>query len=108
MQNNLVSFREHEELGDVAWLRDFERGLTAASEQGKPILLLFQEVPGCSTCVNFGQDVLTHPLMAELISVHFIPVAIFNNHSGKDAGICLLYTSPSPRDRQKSRMPSSA
>ena len=25
-----------------------------------------------------------------------------------DAVICLLYTSPSPRDRQKSRMPSSA
>ena len=30
--------------------------------------------------------------------------------SGLDGltGICLLYTSPSPRDRQKSRMPSSA
>ena len=26
----------------------------------------------------------------------------------KPIGICLLYTSPSPRDRQKSRMPSSA
>ena len=26
----------------------------------------------------------------------------------RDATICLLYTSPSPRDRQKSRMPSSA
>ena len=25
-----------------------------------------------------------------------------------DEGYCLLYTSPSPRDRQKSRMPSSA
>ena len=25
-----------------------------------------------------------------------------------DNGVCLLYTSPSPRDRQKSRMPSSA
>ena len=25
-----------------------------------------------------------------------------------NVGICLLYTSPSPRDRQKSRMPSSA
>ena len=25
-----------------------------------------------------------------------------------DTGTCLLYTSPSPRDRQKSRMPSSA
>ena len=27
---------------------------------------------------------------------------------GEVAWICLLYTSPSPRDRQKSRMPSSA
>ena len=26
----------------------------------------------------------------------------------EEYGICLLYTSPSPRDRQKSRMPSSA
>ena len=25
-----------------------------------------------------------------------------------DSSLCLLYTSPSPRDRQKSRMPSSA
>ena len=28
--------------------------------------------------------------------------------AGGSIGICLLYTSPSPRDRQKSRMPSSA
>ena len=28
--------------------------------------------------------------------------------SDLDLGHCLLYTSPSPRDRQKSRMPSSA
>ena len=27
---------------------------------------------------------------------------------GKEAGICLLYTSPSPRDKRQSRMPSSA
>ena len=27
---------------------------------------------------------------------------------GDQVGVCLLYTSPSPRDRQKSRMPSSA
>ena len=32
-----------------------------------------------------------------------------SNRSGAVfAGSCLLYTSPSPRDRQKSRMPSSA
>ena len=29
-------------------------------------------------------------------------------HKRADLGFCLLYTSPSPRDRQKSRMPSSA
>ena len=35
-----------------------------------------------------------------------------NAEQGKEevdeSGTCLLYTSPSPRDRQKSRMPSSA
>ena len=36
----------------------------------------------------------------ENINTDLIPVA--------NAGFCLLYTSPSPRDRQKSRMPSSA
>ena len=30
------------------------------------------------------------------------------NTSGVMVAACLLYTSPSPRDRQKSRMPSSA
>ena len=30
------------------------------------------------------------------------------NEIGADCYVCLLYTSPSPRDRQKSRMPSSA
>ena len=29
-------------------------------------------------------------------------------HAAPDVKPCLLYTSPSPRDRQKSRMPSSA
>ena len=35
---------------------------------------------------------------------------LFGQHHFTDARypICLLYTSPSPRDRQKSRMPSSA
>ena len=34
----------------------------------------------------------------------------FRHHFGNkfSIGTCLLYTSPSPRDRQKSRMPSSA
>ena len=31
-----------------------------------------------------------------------------SRHSPRNNYVCLLYTSPSPRDRQKSRMPSSA
>ena len=95
MPKNEVSFREHRELGEVAWLRDHDRGLALAAKRGKPVLLLFQEVPGCSTCVNFGQDVLTHPLMVELIADRFVPVAIFNNRPGADAGILRRYGEPS-------------
>jgi hypothetical protein len=95
MQENGISFREHRELGDVAWLRDYDRALAVAAENGKPVLLLFQEVPGCSTCVRFGQDVLTHPLMVELIADRFVPVAIFNNRSGADAEILRRYGEPS-------------
>ena len=42
------------------------------------------------------------------------PVGVFPTHKNAprvliaNSNICLLYTSPSPRDRQKSRMPSSA
>jgi hypothetical protein len=95
MQKNGVSFREHRELGGVAWLRDYDRALALAAEQGKPILLLFQEVPGRSTCVRFGQDVLTHPLMVELIADQFVAAAIFNNHPGADAEILRRYGEPS-------------
>jgi hypothetical protein len=91
MHPNEVSFREHRELGEVAWLRDHDRGIAVAAGQGKPVLLLFQEIPGCSTCVRFGQDVLTHPLMVELIADRFVPVAIFNNHPGTDAEILRRY-----------------
>ena len=35
-------------------------------------------------------------------------VTNFDRQSIINLNVCLLYTSPSPRDRQKSRMPSSA
>ena len=72
MANTRVSHREHRELGDVAWLRDYDYATALAAAHGKPVLLLFQKVPGCATCVHFGQDVLTHPLMVELIAERFV------------------------------------
>ena len=35
-------------------------------------------------------------------------VAVDAENGGNDAECCLLYTSPSPRDKRQSRMPSSA
>ena len=43
---------------------------------------------------------------AKLIKLEFSRV--ISNGKSSLIGGCLLYTSPSPRDRQKSRMPSSA
>ena len=74
----------HRELGRVRWLRDLDAATAAAEKAGKPVLLLFQEVPGCSTCVGYGTRVLSHPLIVEAIETLFIPVAVFNNRAGAD------------------------
>jgi len=34
------------EVGDVHWGRDFDAALKMSAESGKPVLVLFQEVPG--------------------------------------------------------------
>ena len=34
------------EIGTVKWSRDLNKSLTAAKTSGKPVFLLFQEVPG--------------------------------------------------------------
>lgn len=83
--------RARPELGQVHWLRNHDQALARARDLGRPVLLLFQEVPGCSTCVNFGHDALSHPLTVELIEEHFVPLAIFNNHPGHDAEILRRY-----------------
>lgn len=83
------------ELGRVHWQRDFDAGLAQAAREGKAVFLLFQEVPGCSTCQRYGQEVLSHPLIVEAIETLFVPVAIFNNKKGKDAEVLAFYHEPS-------------
>ena len=51
-----------------------------------------------SIATDFGYKILAN----------FLRIAGLKGHSVEDINICLLYTSPSPRDRQKCRMPSSA
>jgi len=89
------SRNEHEELGKVNWYRNYNEALLVAKKEKKPVLILFQEVPGCATCRNYGHNVLSHPLMVEAIENYFIPVAIFNNKGGKDKIVLKKYNEPS-------------
>ena len=47
------------EVGDVQWGRDFDAALEKSSKTGKLVLVLFQEIPGCSGVQKFGREVLT-------------------------------------------------
>jgi len=76
-----------DELGDVRWQHDFEAARAAAGRSGRPMLVLFQEVPGCQTCVHFGQGPLSNPLIVEAIETEFEPVVVFNNQPGPDATV---------------------
>lgn len=87
-QNNPI------ELGDVHWLRSMEEAQGKSKKEGKPILILFQEIPGCLTCRNYGSQVLTDPLLVEAIENYFIPLAIYNNKGGADAEILKRYNEP--------------
>ena len=83
-----------EELGSVSWYRTYEEALVASNKENKPVLILFQEIPGCSTCKNYGNDVLSNPLLADAIENEFIPLAIYNNKGGKDRVILEKYGEP--------------
>ena len=82
------------ELGWVNWKRDYNAGVNKAKAEGKPLFLLFQEVPGCSTCVGFGESVLAHPLLVEAIENEFVPVAIHNNKPGSDKATLKKFNEP--------------
>lgn len=70
------------EVGNVTWSQDYEASLKLSEASGKPVFLLFQEVPGCAGCQQFGREVLSNPLLVEAIEDLFLPVLAYNNRSG--------------------------
>eukprot|EP00828_Plagiopyla_frontata_P029724 TRINITY_DN3852_c0_g1_i1.p3 TRINITY_DN3852_c0_g1~~TRINITY_DN3852_c0_g1_i1.p3 ORF type:complete len:211 (-),score=41.26 TRINITY_DN3852_c0_g1_i1:48-680(-) len=64
------------------------------------IKIMFQDL-----AENLGLEKLANRLADEDVKPHL--TGLFPRDSARNMS-CLLYTSPSPRDRQKSRMPSSA
>jgi len=84
------------EVGNVRWGRDFDAALKKSAEAGKPVLVLFQEIPGCSGVRKFGREVLTNPSIVRAIEDEFIPMLIHNNRSsGMDGEIMKRYREPS-------------
>ena len=82
------------ELGLVRWGRDLDQAFAASRTSGRPVLALFDEVPGCATCRGFGQEVLSHPLLAEAIEHEFVPLFVANCRPGRDAEVLARFDEP--------------
>ena len=68
--------------------------------------LLLRGTLKIKTKANLGKEAVIERVeraVRDLLSKQGVPLKQI-----RAIGLCLLYTSPSPRDRQKSRMPSSA
>jgi len=82
------------EAGKVAWGRDLDAALISSKQTGKPVFALFQEIPGCAGCQQFGRDVMSNPLIVEAIESEFTPLLIHNNKPGKDAEVLRRFGEP--------------
>lgn len=83
-----------QELGAIRWRRGFDAAMAESKRSDTPLLVLFQEVPGCSTCKSYGDVVLSHPLIRDAVESLFVPVAIYNNSPGDDARVLKRFREP--------------
>ena len=116
MSNQIVNvvastqLTESLDLYDIADIldKDYEAeqfpGLTYRVEDPKVCVLLFRSGKAVATGAKSVDDI--HAAFQKVHSE--LTDAGFQLWDFDQDSICLLYTSPSPRDRQKSRMPSSA
>ena len=103
----LFSGRAHPELAEAV-AKELKTDLvptTARDFANGEIFIRFEESVRGADC--FVMQSHTQPLNKWLME-QLIMIDALKRGSAKRITACLLYTSPSPRDRQKSRMPSSA
>lgn len=93
-QNRTLPKKQAQELGKVAWYRDFDQAIVLSKKQNKPVFMLFQEVPGCLTCRNYGKGVLSNEVIVETIEKYFIPLAILITSGGKIVKCFSVMASP--------------
>ena len=89
-----ASTPQPEEAGTVHWSRILETALASSAQTGKPVFALFQEIPGCAGCKQFGRDVMSNPLLVEAVETEFTPLLIHNNKGGRDAEVMKRFGEP--------------
>lgn len=94
-QQRTVPYKQAIELGKVSWYRNYFDAVRLAKKSNKAIFILFQEIPGCSTCRKYGSNVLSNPLLVDAIENEFIALAIYNNKRGHDKMILEKFNEPS-------------
>jgi hypothetical protein len=82
------------ELGRIRWRRGYTAAATEARATGRPLLVLFDEVPGCATVRAFGEGALSHPLLADAAEALFVPVFVSNNQPGPDQEVLAQFGEP--------------
>ena len=104
-----MQLRPHQKQAIQAMIDNDKGQVIVPTGGGKTICMIQDakrefESEACSTIVVVAPRIL----LANQLSAEFLEfitnVKVMHVHSGD----CLLYTSPSPRDRTRSRMPSSA
>ena len=90
-----------EQLGVIAALKTLDTNQSTMIPLGGGVQLPIS-TEGNTVVVDIGSGVQAEKPRAEAITI------LESRLEEVEEVICLLYTSPSPRDRQKSRMPSSA
>jgi hypothetical protein len=76
--------RGQPEAGSVRWTTDFAQAEAEARASGKLIFLQFTEIPGSSICQDYGRDVLSHAIIADLLEEAFVPCLINTAGGGNE------------------------
>ena len=106
---NGIEYRDPIEAPDFTLVDQYGNNVTLSNYEGKVVVLAFIYTSCPDVCLIISSNLqwakmnLQEDLVDEVV---FLSVTI--DPARDTVERCLLYTSPSPRDRQKSRMPSSA
>ena len=100
-------FRGQEAEDDAEFVKNMAANWNLSYRIGRADPLTYQNEQGISSFEQAARE-LRYTFLRDVARDVGAPAVLLGHTLDDLAETCLLYTSPSPRDRQKSRMPSSA